>query len=459
MKKTKLLAWAVVAAIGGLAMTSTASATATVTHYPDSDVEYTLNGTDFTAWTITITEWGDTITILDRNLWANQAGTGCEDPSWEWNCPANDPTYWYHFQWWNNYGFDPNTTPTIWQQITTSIEYNPFYTDSVFRVGNSNWLSENSVVDLWWWSTDDYIEEINWNNWQVSNGSDRQWPCPEWFHVPSYGELLKIKTMMGDDASAIHNDLLVPFAGTRGYYDAEVYSLGSYANLWSSSPYSAGSSNSRYLGLTVDWRLSMYYDYRAYAYSLRCIYDSYQTYTKAWNLSSEPIIAQITLNVVKGNLTIWTTTWNLNLWEVNVSNSAQELSWSFGADSFWVEDMKWLETGYYTTISVTNLTWTVATHVISANNVYLKTAWETPSYITWATVSDSKVVFSNDIKSWHNNWAEPVTYFNRQNTPSNLAWRVWKWWDNLQIKVNIPAHTPYDTYRWTITYTLYDLDS
>ena len=124
MKKTKLLAWVVVvAAIGGLAMTSIASAT-TVTRLTWETVNYTLNwGEQFSAWVLQIDDGETKIFILDSNLWATQAGTGCEDPNGEWNCPANDPTYWYHFQWWNNYGFDPtNTTPTIWQQITTSIE-------------------------------------------------------------------------------------------------------------------------------------------------------------------------------------------------------------------------------------------------------------------------------------------------------------------------------------------------
>jgi len=175
-------------------------------------------------------------------------------------------------------------------------------------------------------------------------------------------------------------------------------------------------------------------------------------------LEVSPTVAQINLSVIKWALTIWTETWNLNLWEVNVSNNAQTLSWSFGANSFWVEDMKWVESGYYTTISVTDLTWTVAGHMISADNVSLKTAWNEPSYITWAIVNDSKVIFWSAITSWHSG-STPVNYFQRLNTASEDAWRVWKWWDDLQIKVTIPAHTPYDTYRWTITYTLYDLDS
>ena len=86
---------------------------------------------------------------------------------------------------------------------------------------------------------------------------------------------------MRNDASAIHNDLLVPFAGNRNYNDAEVYDLGSNANLWSSSPRSAENSNSRNLYLDVDGDMDMNDIDRANAYSLRCIYDSYDVYTKA----------------------------------------------------------------------------------------------------------------------------------------------------------------------------------
>ena len=84
---------------------------------------------------------------------------------------------------------------------------------------------------------------------------------------------------MGNNASAIHSQLLVPFAGTRGYFDAGVYSLGSYAFLWSSSPSPAWDPRSFYLSLSVGGFLDMSYDLRAVAYSLRCVYDSYETYT------------------------------------------------------------------------------------------------------------------------------------------------------------------------------------
>ena len=87
--------------------------------------------------------------------------------------------------------------------------------------------------------------------------------------------------MMGDDASVIHSQLLVPFAGHRTYDDAGVYGLGSYVNLRSSSPNSTENPNSRNLNLNVDGKMDMNNNNRANANSLRCVYDSYETYTPA----------------------------------------------------------------------------------------------------------------------------------------------------------------------------------
>ena len=99
-------------------------------------------------------------------------------------------------------------------------------------------------------------------------------------------------------------------------------------------------------------------------------------------------------------------------------------------------------------------------HVIDRSNVQFKPTWLTKIWETSAETWASQVVFGfNDWTecSWTGANDSVVTYFNRQNTPMNLAGRVGKWWDDLQVKVNIPANTLMDTYRWTITYTLYEL--
>jgi len=444
MKKKKFLTLAVVTAIAGTTMLWVTSAYE-VSYHPEANVSYTLNWNEnFTGGLITITDWTDTYTIMDRNLWATKSGSICSSADL-WAC-------WYYFQWWNNYWF-----PTEWSVATSSTQVDASGYWPWNYYSSSTWITKNP-----WNSSANY--NLRW--WVSGTYEAMQWPCPEWYHVPSSGEWLGLSTMLWYDRTydsnasiqainSLRNELYLPFAGYRGYSSAGVRYRGTYADYWSSTAYSADTAYRLYFNSAG---LDPQHGYnRSNGFSVRCFKNSPYS---ASDLPSEqqPTVAQINLSVIKWALTIWTETWNLNLWEVNVSNNAQELSWSFGENSFWVEDMKWLETGYYTTISVTDLTWTVSTHVISADNVYLKTAWNEPSYITWATVNDSKVIFWSAITSWHSG-STPVNYFQRLNTASQDAWRVWKWWDNLQIKVNIPAHTPYDTYRWTITYTLYDLDS
>ena len=87
--------------------------------------------------------------------------------------------------------------------------------------------------------------------------------------------------MMGNNVSAIHSQLLVPFAGVRDNDAGEVYVLGSFDGLRSSSPDSTEHPNSRFLYLDVDGQIDMVRFSRADAFSLRCIYDSYETYTPA----------------------------------------------------------------------------------------------------------------------------------------------------------------------------------
>ena len=283
---------------------------------PYGHIDYTLNDNEnFEAQFITITDWTDTITILDRNLWATVAWTWCDYKTNWWYCPY-DEVYWYHFQWWNNHWFKPwcdlsgstyycsdtiTSSAVNWQVDATTISYNPanqeFYNSWVFYKWYSNWLTDNSKVDLWWWSTGgtDTItstSSLNWDNWKVDESTvkNRQWPCPEWFHVPSIWELSKLVSMMtgsnnSEKVTQLHSDLYIPFAGLRNYDDASVYGMGGNANLWSSSPYSASSPLSRYLSLNVGGYLDMNYRYRAYALSVRCFYDSYQPFTQSFTLT------------------------------------------------------------------------------------------------------------------------------------------------------------------------------
>lgn len=203
------------------------------------NITYILNGDEehsFNAWTLTVTDCEDVdnptddctiITILDRNLWATVAWTGCDYTTNWWYCPY-DNTYWYHFQWWNNYWFKPwcdlswstyycsdtiTSNAVNWQVDATTISYNPnnqeYYYSWVFHYGNPNWLNDNSKIDLWWWSTDDTTTFVALTTGQAEL---RRWPCPEWFHVPSIWELTKLSSMFTGGLD-MHNQLKIPFAG------------------------------------------------------------------------------------------------------------------------------------------------------------------------------------------------------------------------------------------------------
>ena len=159
-------------------------------------------------WTITLDNWEELITIMDKNLWTTIA--------WTW-----EESFWYYFQRWNNYGFSPSEwIKTGESKVPTdmALSYwpnNPYKNDVMYvrlswydQMVNYHDLDymEINNDNLWWWSWDDKLrpeevekywaprdyfgeyslEDYVWDTWNTRE--ERQWPCPEWFHVPSYIE-------------------------------------------------------------------------------------------------------------------------------------------------------------------------------------------------------------------------------------------------------------------------------
>ena len=311
------------------------SLAATITHYPDSNISYTLNGNEnYTAGTITITDWTDTITMLDRNLWATAAGIGYDDQS-----RINPAAYWYHFQWWNNYWFDSyqlEINLKSWQVNGNLV--NNWYTDWFFHYWYDNWIDDNNKIDMRWWSISDNYFNLDDGTWKVNNATERQWPCPEWFHVPSYWELKKVFAMADNNFDSMHNGLLIPVAWFRSSREAYLVNRDFSAYLWSSSPSLASTPGSRSLQLirnlqptSSTWEIIL--TNRGTGRSIRCFYNTYDTYQIPKTKITSIDISWVTDPTLWQHATIsWLSVTSIpedtiNLWAVSWATVWEPFSW------------------------------------------------------------------------------------------------------------------------------------
>ena len=157
---------------------------------------------DTTGWTITVYTWDFSygITIQDKNLWASIA--------WTW------PTsYWYYFQRWNNHW-----NPWDSEKSDTLLVWDDSYNNNWYDGIETRYILKNSIGDIWadnqhhinlWWGWNDNEDSdatiVKWYdtiNHVATNVENRQWPCPEWYHVPSAGEwyeLMMLRCSLNSD--------------------------------------------------------------------------------------------------------------------------------------------------------------------------------------------------------------------------------------------------------------------
>lgn len=128
-------------------------------------------------WLISMSRDGTTrYTLQDKNLWATS-----------YNVSSTD-SYWCMYQWWNN-----NPFPSTWcvtNRTTTKVDttgYWPwnYYCRDCFVYDSSScncdW-SNPSNDNLRWNTTNTYIA--------------RQWPSPDWYHVPTSSDILNMINTM-----------------------------------------------------------------------------------------------------------------------------------------------------------------------------------------------------------------------------------------------------------------------
>lgn len=268
MKKKNLLTLLVSLSVAWVSLVNVANAKS------DYIYEKNVDGID----TITICDPDNSlacITMMDRNLWATT------------NDITSDKSYWYHFQWWNNHGFKawkvntqnhvvfPNWE-TMWTSQIDCSSYgpgNPLDSDVFIKWEEDYFNSEFDYCDehndnLWWWG-DDYYETNRWYDTEahlVDNAIERQWPCPQWYHIPSnwewhalldfrtknywhwvklYGSHLVKHINVSNNGQELFSaaklqfidDFNIPFAWYRDRYKAYIWGINQTASLWSSSPY------------------------------------------------------------------------------------------------------------------------------------------------------------------------------------------------------------------------------
>ena len=317
MKNKKLLVWL------GLLLTSSII------------IPFQVNATDF--WTISIAnpenpeEW---FTIMDRNLWATS------------NNITSTDSYWYKYQRWNNYWFInwcftdksrgcsdsiTNSAKGVGDKeqyqyrnwFTWDNEYNnKWYYESTFYKVNSSpryHRGEWNYHDwLWWWLNDN--PDNNW--WDKQNNSkDRQWPCPDGYHIPSDGEWwLLVKywkntywtdiTNYGDnyfydDSANFREYFKLPYAGYRGYGDAILYQQWTRGKYRSSSPYATPeeyeywdsqewlssdiSEYARYFWIDINFVWNGGYDNRHNWFPIRCFKNTYEPEFSIDTIKCEPM--------------------------------------------------------------------------------------------------------------------------------------------------------------------------
>ena len=225
-------------------------------------------------------------TFMDRNMWATELYDKVYCNKMDTECISNRnnyASYGYYYQWWNNYGFASyaensgalsNITTGNKQNVTSYSREKP-YTSTIFAgTSSEDWVSW-TYNNLWWWNE--------------SNVAHRQWPCPDWYHVPNVTEREKIRDEwnVANYRDVLHNfhiDLLLPAASYRSRKDRKVdrtafhhyrYLTSTYKKVWGDK----NDDNEERNLVTLDEKTSN-------GYSVRCIKNVENTNSTVFDMSN-----------------------------------------------------------------------------------------------------------------------------------------------------------------------------
>ncbi len=150
---------------------------------------------------------------------------------------------------------------------------------------------------------------------------------------------------------------------------------------------------------------------------------------------------EVRIEIIGQGLVIWTPS-NISLGTVTAWDTIDK---TFD-DYFWVEDLRWVNTWYYTTIQCDGLYWPDG-FVITG----VQLSWSSIKLIQWN--GNETKIYSN-LSSWTDITIPQLYLYKQDNTSKSYNGN--KYWNIPSIKVSVPNNAPAGTYKWKITYTLYD---
>ena len=238
--------------------------------------------------------------LMDRNLWATDV--------WNYgdaqNTAAKNGKY---YQWWNNHGFPASNGNwnTYAYTSNTPVDASAYWPGNYYS--SATFILRPDSQEAWYYYRWDTTDNANLWWWTSSRQSDKQWPCPAWYHVPTTAEWKAIYDALDlssseDSRITLQTTLHLPMAGYRFRANSNVYDQGSYGYYWSSSRLNA--SNAYHLYFDSSAIRPQDSNRRSYGFSVRCLKDS-PTHTLTFNATengasttSQPSVEAITWSSV-----------------------------------------------------------------------------------------------------------------------------------------------------------------
>ena len=375
-------------------------------------------------------------TLMDRNMWAKER--------YDWNI-ENQNSYWYVYQWWNNYWF-----PSTWSLVDHWIaSYN-------FQVPYSDWIiysPSNFSKNVWstfnsnngrgvWWIEDAGLDDskVLWQwDWTAES---RQWPCPNGYYVP-HEDIFQsfINQWKASDPKFSYKSFASDFLFPIVWYRKIDWTLqAGIWRYWTSTPHNSNWNAYTFSLNSLSFEWGQNYDY---GYSVRCFKKEVNTWSNTFDISH--IQLSWWSNVVLSMLSSWEivgltnpiledhafqwwykdedfTPWTeVNVWDVL-------LTWDYLYAKWWECDEWEIQTSHGCQITAE---WQKNQQIVSDLDVY----------ILWSDSNKEHYTLMD-----RNMWAIDIYDKNYDSPNSGSLWYYYQWWNNYW----------FDTYLdndWKLLYT------